>query len=239
MFPGRTSRMISKFKVLVFLMCFTCICVYFKTGYHLTHYAVDQKLCACIKCLSEDKQLLLDRSNRSVQPFLTANLNLSQDEFNWWKDLQAESRSFRVYETTVANLFQIFPKNPDVIQPKYDHCRTCAVVGNSGNLRRSHYGPLIDLHEVVIRMNTGITRGFEKDVGNKTTHRVMYPESAVDLDDNTNFVLFPFKIQDFEWLINASTTGFTGRSYMPVKSKIKTNKDLVSNVNGKASWWQW
>lgn len=60
-------------------------------------------------------------------------------------------------------------------------------------------------------MNTGITRGFEKDVGNKTTHHVMYPESAVDLDDNTHFVLFPFKIQDFEWLINASTTGFTGR----------------------------
>ncbi|XP_076730211.1 CMP-N-acetylneuraminate-beta-galactosamide-alpha-2,3-sialyltransferase 1-like isoform X1 [Maylandia zebra] len=231
MFPSQTSRMISKSKVLVFLLFFTGIGVYVKTGYQLTHYAVDQKLCACIKCLSEDKQLLLDRSNRSVQPFLTANLNLSQNEFNWWKDLQAESRSFRVYETTVANLFQIFPKNPDVIQPKYDHCRTCAVVGNSGNLRRSHYGPLIDLHEVVIRMNTGITRGFEKDVGNKTTHHVMYPESAVDLDDNTHFVLFPFKIQDFEWLINASTTGFTGRSYMPVKSKIKTNKDLVMVVN--------
>lgn len=181
MFPSQTSRMISKSKVLVFLLFFTGIGVYVKTGYQLTHYAVDQKLCACIKCLSEDKQLLLDRSNRSVQPFLTANLNLSQNEFNWWKvsshqermtflhiplssfglttkfiwnvwqDLQAESRSFRVYETTVANLFQIFPKNPDVIQPKYDHCRTCAVVGNSGNLRRSHYGPLIDLHEVVIR----------------------------------------------------------------------------------------
>ncbi|XP_065327145.1 CMP-N-acetylneuraminate-beta-galactosamide-alpha-2,3-sialyltransferase 1-like [Pelmatolapia mariae] len=221
----------SRSRVLVFLMCFTCIGVYLKTGYHFTDYAVDQKLCACIKCLSEDKQLLLDRSNRSVQPFLTANLNLSQNEFNWWKDLQTERRSFRVYETTVANLFQMFPRNPDVIQPKYGHCRTCAVVGNSGNLRRSHYGPLIDLHEVVIRMNTGITRGFEKDVGNKTTHRVMYPESAVDLDDNTHFVLFPFKIQDFEWLIKASTTGFTGRSYMPVQSKIKANKDLVMVVN--------
>ncbi|XP_035770331.1 CMP-N-acetylneuraminate-beta-galactosamide-alpha-2,3-sialyltransferase 2-like [Neolamprologus brichardi] len=168
MFPSQTSRMISKSKVLVFLLFYTGIGVFFKTGYHLTHYAVDQKLCACIKCLSDYKQLLLDQSNGSVQPFLTANLNLSQNEFNWWKDLQAESRSFRVYETTVANLFQIFPQNPDVIQPKYDHCRTCAVVGNSGNLRRSHYGPLIDLHEVVIRMNTGITRGFEKDVGNKT-----------------------------------------------------------------------
>lgn len=85
MFPSQTSRMISKSKVLVFLLFFTGIGVYVKTGYQLTHYAVDQKLCACIKCLSEDKQLLLDRSNRSVQPFLTANLNLSQNEFNWWK----------------------------------------------------------------------------------------------------------------------------------------------------------
>uniref|UniRef100_A0A3P9BWJ9 ST3 beta-galactoside alpha-2,3-sialyltransferase 1 n=1 Tax=Maylandia zebra TaxID=106582 RepID=A0A3P9BWJ9_9CICH len=161
-----------------------------------------QILCKCVlvasvrECMEADDLFL---ACRSVSPYLKCLTGFA-----------AESRSFRVYETTVANLFQIFPQNPDVIQPKYDHCRTCAVVGNSGNLRRSHYGPLIDLHEVVIRMNTGITRGFEKDVGNKTTHRVMYPESAVDLDDNTHFVLFPFKIQDFEWLINASTTGFTG-----------------------------
>lgn len=211
MFPGHTSRMISKLKMLVLLLCFTGIGVYFKMGYHFTYYAMNQKPCGCKKCLSEDKQLLLDQSNRSIQPFLTPDFSISENEFNWWKRLQTESRSFGVYETTVANFFKIFPRNSDVIQPKPDHCRTCAVVGNSGNLRRSHYGPLIDLHEVVIRMNTGITRGFEKDVGNKTTHRVMYPESAVDVDDNTHFVLFPFKIQDFEWLINASTTGFTGR----------------------------
>ncbi|XP_019206644.1 CMP-N-acetylneuraminate-beta-galactosamide-alpha-2,3-sialyltransferase 1 isoform X3 [Oreochromis niloticus] len=201
MFPGHTSRMISKLKMLVLLLCFTGIGVYFKMGYHFTYYAMNQKPCGCKKCLSEDKQLLLDQSNRSIQPFLTPDFSISENEFNWWKRLQTESRSFGVYETTVANFFKIFPRNSDVIQPKPDHCRTCAVVGNSGNLRRSHYGPLIDLHEVVIRMNTGITRGFEKD------------------------------IQDFEWLINASTTGFTGRSYMPVPSKIKANKDLVMVVN--------
>lgn len=64
------------------------------------------------------------------------------------------------------------------------------------------------------RMNAAPIKGFESDVGTKTTHRVLYPESAVDLDHSTHLVLFPFKIQDLEWLIKAFTTGFFGRLVM-------------------------
>uniref|UniRef100_A0A3B4WZ01 CMP-N-acetylneuraminate-beta-galactosamide-alpha-2,3-sialyltransferase 1-like n=1 Tax=Seriola lalandi dorsalis TaxID=1841481 RepID=A0A3B4WZ01_SERLL len=119
---------------------------------------------------------------------------------------------------------------PDV-EASSDRCRTCAVVGNSGNLNGSRYGPLIDFHDVIIRINSGRTKGYEADVGKRTTHHVMYPESAVDLDNTTHLVLVPFKIQDLEWLIKAFTTGFSGASYMPVKSHIKANKDLVMVVN--------
>ncbi|XP_013874681.1 CMP-N-acetylneuraminate-beta-galactosamide-alpha-2,3-sialyltransferase 1 [Austrofundulus limnaeus] len=129
-------------------------------------------------------------------------------------------------EATVDELFQIFPPRPDL-----DSCRTCSVVGNSVNLRKSNYGPLIDSQDVVIRMNYAQIKGYESDVGTKTTHRVMYPESATDLDNSTHLVLFPFKIQDVEWLIQAFTTGFNGTSYTKVKSKIKANKDLVMVVN--------
>lgn len=60
-------------------------------------------------------------------------------------------------------------------------------------------------------MNFAPIEGYEKDVGTKTSHHVMYPESAVDLDKSTHLVLVPFKIQDIEWLIKAFTTGFSGR----------------------------
>lgn len=64
---------------------------------------------------------------------------------------------------------------------------------------------------VLFRMNFAQIRSYEADVGTKTTHHVMYPESAVDLDNTTHLVLFPFKIQDMEWLMKARTTGFYGR----------------------------
>lgn len=221
----RTLRMVLKLKMLVFLLCVAFIGVY----YPFT--VPDQRLCACAKCLSEDEQLLLLRLNKSYRPFLTQDFILSHDAFSWWKRLQNERRSYNAYKMIVNNIFNMFPRNPDIIQPKSDRCITCAVVGNSANLRGSRYGPLIDSHEIVIRINRGVTRGFEKDVGTKTTHRVMYPESATDLDDNTHLVLVPFKMQDFEWLMKAFTIGFRGRSYAPIKSMIKANKDLIMVVN--------
>ncbi|XP_075306457.1 CMP-N-acetylneuraminate-beta-galactosamide-alpha-2,3-sialyltransferase 1-like [Odontesthes bonariensis] len=190
-----------------------------------------QSLCACDKCLLEDPLLPKSRFNSSIQPFLSAKHKLSEDAFNWWKHLQNEKRTFGTYEATVGKLFEIFPPSPDLTEPSPDRCRTCAVVGNSVNLKGSHYGALIDVQDFILRMNAAHIKGFEADVGNRTTHRVMYPESAVDLDNTTHLVLFPFKILDLEWLIKASTTGFSGVSYAPMKSKIKVNKDLVMVVN--------
>ncbi|XP_026427523.1 beta-1,6-galactosyltransferase GALT29A-like [Papaver somniferum] len=49
---------------------------------------------------------------------------------------------------------------------KYD---SCAVVGNSGILLKNEYGDMIDKHEFVIRLNNARTRGYEKNVGSKTS----------------------------------------------------------------------
>ncbi|KAF5899883.1 CMP-N-acetylneuraminate-beta-galactosamide-alpha-2,3-sialyltransferase 1-like, partial [Clarias magur] len=54
-------------------------------------------------------------------------------------------------------------------------------------------------------MNQGPTVGYERDVGSRTTHRAMYPESAMDLDNSTHLVLLPFKVLDMEWLISIFT----------------------------------
>ncbi|XP_034560096.1 CMP-N-acetylneuraminate-beta-galactosamide-alpha-2,3-sialyltransferase 1-like [Notolabrus celidotus] len=128
---------------------------------------------------------------------------------------------------TVEKLFKIFPPFPGVSEARPDHCRTCAVVGNSGNLAGSHYGLLIDHHDTVIRMNRGRTKGYEGDVGTKTTHHVMYPESAIDLDNTTHLVFFGFKMRDMEWLLKS----FDLENYNKVNYKRRANKDLVMILN--------
>ncbi|KAI4799065.1 hypothetical protein KUCAC02_019268, partial [Chaenocephalus aceratus] len=80
-------------------------------------------------------------------------------------------------------------------------------------------------------MNQGPTSGFEEDVGSRTTHHVMYPESAIDLENNTCLVLVPFKTLDLQWIISALTTGTIKHTYTAVTSRIKANKDKV-NVFG-------
>ncbi|XP_077091644.1 CMP-N-acetylneuraminate-beta-galactosamide-alpha-2,3-sialyltransferase 4-like isoform X3 [Siphateles boraxobius] len=55
------------------------------------------------------------------------------------------------------------------------------------------------------RLNDAPVRGYEEDVGNKTTLRLFYPESAsynpgIHNDPDTLLVLVPFKQHDLRWL---------------------------------------
>ncbi|KAF7254808.1 Alpha-N-acetylgalactosaminide alpha-2,6-sialyltransferase 5 [Varanus komodoensis] len=59
------------------------------------------------------------------------------------------------------------------LRPLKMHCASCALVTSSGHLLRSQQGHKIDQTECVIRMNDAPTRGFGKDVGNKTSLRVI------------------------------------------------------------------
>lgn len=58
-------------------------------------------------------------------------------------------------------------------QPLKMHCRDCALVTSSGQLLRSRQGAQIDQTECVIRMNDAPTRGYGRDVGNRTSLRVI------------------------------------------------------------------
>ncbi|XP_056153936.1 CMP-N-acetylneuraminate-beta-galactosamide-alpha-2,3-sialyltransferase 1-like, partial [Lampris incognitus] len=183
--------------------------------------------CACDRCSAEDHPWFLKRFNKSVNPFLTRENNLSAEVYDWWKNLQSDKSNLSTYTKLVEEVFDFFPIGYSLVDRPSDRCRACAVVGNSGNLRGSHYGSLIDIHDVVIRMNGARTEGFEADVGSRTTLHIMYPESAVDLADTTHLVLFPYKTLDIRWLISAFTTG----SIRSNTRRINANKNLVMVLN--------
>ncbi|KAF6101254.1 ST3 beta-galactoside alpha-2,3-sialyltransferase 1 [Phyllostomus discolor] len=186
--------------------------------------------CTCARCLSQRgvSPWFDERFNWSVQPLLTAQNALLEDStYSWWLKLQREKRPSDLNDT-LKMLFRVVPGNVDpLLQKKSQGCRRCAVVGNSGNLRGSEYGSQIDGHDFVLRMNKAPTAGFEVDVGSKTTHHLMYPESFRELAHNVSMVLVPFKILDLEWVVSATTTGTISHTYVPVPAKIKVKKDQI------------
>ncbi|KAM9385336.1 CMP-N-acetylneuraminate-beta-galactosamide-alpha-2,3-sialyltransferase 1-like isoform 1-T1 [Pholidichthys leucotaenia] len=202
---------------------------FFKYAFHLSDSFFSKGLCACQQCIAElkDDPWFAEHFNQSIPPLMTReNSVLSDETFKWWQWLQSERHPANFSEV-VEELFQIIPDEVLYMDAGPERCRTCAVVGNSGNLKGSHYGSLIDSSDFIIRMNQAPTTGFEDDVGTKTTHHVMYPESAIDLDNSTSLVLIPFKTLDLQWVISALTTGTIKQTYLPVISRIRANKDKV------------
>lgn len=144
--------------------------------------------------------------------------------------LQPQFKSHNTREV-LEKLFQVVPgENPYHFRDP-QQCRRCAVVGNSGNLRGSGYGPDVDGHNFIMRMNQAPTVGFEQDVGSRTTHHFMYPESARNLPANVSFVLVPFKALDLLWIASALSTGQIRFTYAPVKSFLRVDKEKVQIYN--------
>ncbi|XP_067268499.1 CMP-N-acetylneuraminate-beta-galactosamide-alpha-2,3-sialyltransferase 1-like isoform X1 [Chanodichthys erythropterus] len=185
--------------------------------------------CACKDCVREQTHSAWfnELYDLSIQPLLTReNYVLSGDIYKYWKGLQNNKKESN-YTVVVEKMFSLFPDKTQYLDASPKRCRTCAVVGNSGNLKGSRYGHLIDLHDFVIRINMGPTKSYENDVGSKTTHRFIYPESAVDVENSTYLVLSPFKILDMEWLISAFTTKNITRTYKKVRPSINANRHKV------------
>uniref|UniRef100_A0ABK9NGB0 beta-galactoside alpha-(2,6)-sialyltransferase n=1 Tax=Glossina morsitans morsitans TaxID=37546 RepID=A0ABK9NGB0_GLOMM len=66
---------------------------------------------------------------------------------------------------------KLFPK-----QKLFRHSKkikACAIVSSAGSMAGSKLGRFIDTHDIVMRFNHAPTRGYETDVGSKTTIRVV------------------------------------------------------------------
>lgn len=58
-------------------------------------------------------------------------------------------------------------------KPLRMHCKSCALVTSSGHMTRSGRGVEIDHKECIIRMNDAPTQGYQRDVGQRTSLRVV------------------------------------------------------------------
>ncbi|XP_055076543.1 CMP-N-acetylneuraminate-beta-galactosamide-alpha-2,3-sialyltransferase 1 [Misgurnus anguillicaudatus] len=218
--------------VILLLSCTIILCLYFENTWMLLtdNYHVSKRAACVNRTCAPDRERtdwFCARYAPTVQLLLnSSNSALSAPLSSWWRGLQVVKHVAN-YTALVRNLFPLFPDQKPCSDSHPNHCRTCAVVGNSGNLLGSRYGPLIDSKDCVMRINKGPTGGFEEDVGLKTTHRIFYPESAMDLDNSTHLVFSPFKILDIEWLISVFTTKHITKTYTDVPSTININRDKV------------
>ncbi|XP_039991859.1 alpha-N-acetylgalactosaminide alpha-2,6-sialyltransferase 1-like [Xiphias gladius] len=143
------------------------------------------------------------------------NINMSE-----WNRLSHFNNPFGFmeykYDDVMASVKLIpKPREPLLLpKPGSGGCVRCAVVGTAGILNGSQMGKEIDSHDYVFRMNGAVIKGYEADVGNKTSvyvhtaHSITmslylfkkYGYTSVPNDEGIKYVLIPEGMRDFNWL---------------------------------------
>nr|CDI70283.1 TPA: alpha2,3-sialyltransferase [Oscarella carmela] len=192
----------------------------------------DSTICPNIGTLLANPNLpriLKSKFHPDVKVMLTQDTKTLDEPINsWWKKLQPFDNK-RDFTELAEDLFTVIPgENP--FSPGV--CRRCAVVGTAGRLKGARQGKLIDSFDIVIRMNRSPVKGYEVDVGSKTSYHLVYPESAVGYrgaESSGKLVLFPFKVLDIEWLKSIFTTHpiSKGWTHLPTNLGLKPTDAMV------------
>ncbi|KAL2097827.1 hypothetical protein ACEWY4_007034 [Coilia grayii] len=107
-------------------------------------------------------------------------------------------------------------------EPLKLHCDVCSMVSSSGQMLGQQMGPEIDRSSCIWRMNNAPTRGFEGDVGQRTTLRVV---------SHTSVPLLLQKPQYFFGQANDTVYVVWG----PLRNMRKDGKGIVYNMLKQAA----
>ena len=99
---------------------------------------------------------------------------VSPEVFDWWATRVSDDDIVGVNREAAQRMFSRILAQSSIFSSPRGR-QICAVVGASRNLLESGYGDLIDAHDVVFRVNRAPTDDFDDDVGERTTHHVMWP----------------------------------------------------------------
>ncbi|XP_004482495.3 uncharacterized protein C20orf173 homolog [Dasypus novemcinctus] len=176
-----------------------------------------------------------NRFQKAFEPLQRSEDPFSSDALIKWMGLQGiKSEEFEKSKQQSTKVSPNYP--PSHVGSK---CRTCAVVGNSWYLRGSGLGFRINQHDIVLRMNQAPVQGFETDVGNTTTMRIMYPETANLQDPGTQLLLLPMNSSGLKWFMDIlqkeiiwepKNPGFQLFQF-PAGTKVNKDKILVISLN--------
>ncbi|XP_020357713.1 lactosylceramide alpha-2,3-sialyltransferase [Oncorhynchus kisutch] len=138
----------------------------------------------------------LQSSSHVTDPFLWRDTLLTREMFKYPPPF-----GFRDMHGKLKDVLNLLPAQPEQLKKE---CRRCVVLGNGGILRGLELGTLLDQFDVVIRLNSGPLRNYSKDVGNRTSIRMSYPEGSPkvweDVDPELLFVAVVYKAVDFKWI---------------------------------------
>ncbi|XP_055025067.2 alpha-N-acetylgalactosaminide alpha-2,6-sialyltransferase 5b [Misgurnus anguillicaudatus] len=87
--------------------------------------------------------------------------NQNQSDEHQMKDMREQTSDLKGYSSFIDQ------------KPLRMHCKCCALVTSSGHMIGSDRGAEIDQTECVIRMNDAPTQGYQQDVGQRTSLRVV------------------------------------------------------------------
>ncbi|XP_030046924.1 lactosylceramide alpha-2,3-sialyltransferase [Microcaecilia unicolor] len=144
-------------------------------------------------------RLFNKKYSTNLPPFVTRTAVVNESVFK-----HRPPFGFHNYLSKLQKLLELMPEYSLPEELKSKHCKRCVVIGNGGILHGLQLGHILDQYDIAIRLNNAPIHGFSRDVGNKTTVRMTYPEGAPlsnhDYHHVDLFVAVLFKSVDFSWL---------------------------------------